>query len=71
MIYLKQSCGTVVLNFDELFVAIDETGVLPEEARYITINASVTELKYKKNDALVNFRIGDHEASPKIIGSYK
>lgn len=68
---IKQTNGTVILNSEELFEAFDDTGVPPEDARYITINAVVTELKYKKNYALVNFRVWDKKGSAEITGSYK
>ena len=68
---LKLSNGTEILNSDELFAAFDETGVSVEDARYITLNAIVTELKNKKNHVVVNFRLWDKKGNAEIIGSYK
>lgn len=68
---IKHPNGTIIKNSEELFEAFDETGVSPEDARYITINAVVTELKYKKNYALVNFKVWDKKGSAEISGSYK
>ena len=68
---LKLNNGVEVLNSDELFAAFDETGVAPEDAKYITLNAVVTELKNKKNYVIVQFRVWDKKGSGEITGSYK
>ena len=68
---IKQTNGAVIANSEELFEAFNETGVSPEDAHYITINAVVTDVKYKKNYAVVNFRVWDKKGSAEITGSYK
>ena len=68
---IKQTNGALILNSEEFFEAFDETGLSPEDARYITINAKITELKYKKNYAIVSFRVWDKKGSSEINGSYK
>lgn len=68
---IKLSNGTEVLNTEELFAAFDETGVSPEDARYITLNAVITELKDKRNYIIVNFRVWDKKGTAEITGSYK
>ncbi len=68
---LKLNTGVEILNSEELFAAFDETGVSPEDARYITLNAVITELKDKKNYVIVNFRVWDKKGSGEITGSYK
>ncbi len=68
---LKLSNGAEILSSDELFAAFDETGVSVEDARYITLNAIVTELKNKKNHVIVNFRLWDKKGNAEITGSYK
>lgn len=68
---IKLSNGVVVLNSEELFAAFDETGVSPEDARYITLNAVITELKDKKNHVIINFSLWDKKGDAEISGSYK
>ena len=68
---LKLNTGVEILNSDELFAAFDETGVSPEDAKYITLNAVITELKNKKNYVIVNFRLWDKKGRSEITGSYK
>ncbi len=68
---LKLNTGVEILNSEELFSAFDETGVSPDDARYITLNAVITELKDRKNHVIVNFRVWDKKGSAEITGSYK
>jgi hypothetical protein len=68
---IKLSNGFEVLKSEDLFAAFDESGVSPEDARYITLNAIVTEIKNKKNWVIVNFNIWDKKGSATISGSYK
>ncbi|MBC7887334.1 MAG: hypothetical protein H7Z13_05550 [Ferruginibacter sp.] len=68
---IRLSNGAEILNSEELFAAFDETGVPPEDARYITLNAVITELKDKKNHVIVNFRVWDKKGNAEITGSYK
>ncbi|MEO6721767.1 MAG: hypothetical protein ABIN67_15700 [Ferruginibacter sp.] len=68
---LKLNNGVEILNSEELFAAFDETGVSPEDARYITLNTVVTELKDKKKHVVVNFRVWDKKGPSEITGSYK
>jgi len=68
---IKQSNGALIMDSEELFEAFNETGVPTEDARYITINAVITELKYKNNYAVVNFRVWDKKGTAAITGSYR
>ena len=68
---LRLNNGEEILNTEELFSAFDETGVSPEDARYITLNAVITELKDKKKYVIVNFRLWDKKGPAEITGSYK
>ena len=68
---LKLNTGAEILNTEELFAAFDETGVSPEDARYITLNTIVTELKDKKKHIVVNFSLWDKKGASKLTGSYK
>jgi hypothetical protein len=68
---VKLSNGYEVLKSEDLFAAFDETGVSPEDARYITLNAIVTEIKNKKNYVIVNFNVWDKKGTATINGSYK
>jgi hypothetical protein len=68
---IKLSNGFEVLKSEDLFAAFDESGVSPEDAKYITLNAIVTEIKNKKNWVIVNFNIWDKKGSSTISGSYK
>ncbi|MEO6550176.1 MAG: hypothetical protein ABIN94_19390 [Ferruginibacter sp.] len=68
---IKLNNGKEISNPEDLFAAFDETGVSTEEARYITLNASVTDAKYSKNSVTVNFRVWDKKGSGEITGSYK
>ncbi|MEP7107605.1 MAG: hypothetical protein ABI760_06470 [Ferruginibacter sp.] len=68
---IKLSGGAKILNTDEMFAAFDVTGVSPEDARYITLNAIITDLKIRKNYVIVNFRVWDKKGKSEINGSYK
>lgn len=68
---IKQINGTLINDSEELFEAFNETGVPPEDARYLTINAMVTDIKYKKKYAVVNFKVWDKKGNSEITGSYK
>lgn len=68
---VKLSNGVEVSNSGELFEAFDQTGVASADARYITLNAGVPDLKDKKNYAIVNFKVWDKLGSAEISGSYK
>lgn len=68
---VKMSNGTEVLNSEELFAAFDETGVSSEDARYITLNTVITEMKNKANHVMVNFNLWDKKGTATLSGSYK
>ena len=68
---LKLSDGALILDSEELFAAFDETGVSPEDARYITLNTVVTDIKDKRKHVVVNFRLWDKKGNAEITGSYK
>jgi|GEM_PF-2113824 len=68
---IKLSSGVEILNSEDLFAAFDETGVSPEDSRYITLNAVITEMKNKANHVLVNFNLWDKKGTATLSGSYK
>ncbi len=68
---VKLSNGTEILNSEDLFAAFDETGVSPEDSRYITLNAVITEIKNKANHVIVNFNLWDKKGAATLSGSYK
>ncbi len=68
---VKLSSGVEILNSEDLFAAFDETGVSPEDARYITLNAVITEMKNKANHVVVNFNLWDKKGGATLSGSYK
>ena len=68
---IKLNNGVEILKSEDLFAAFDETGVSPDDARYITLNATVTEIKNKANYVIVNFNVWDKKGSSTISGSYK
>ena len=68
---LKLNTGAEILTQEELFAAFDETGVAADDARYITLNTSIPELKDKKKHVVVNFRLWDKKGSSEITGHYK
>jgi hypothetical protein len=66
------SNGETILDSDDLFTAYDSTGVSPDDAKYISLKAVITEIKDKKNYVLVSFRVWDKKtAANEITGSYK
>jgi hypothetical protein len=68
---IKLSDGYEVLKSADLFVSYDETGVTKEDARYITLNAIITNIKNKKNAVMVSFKLWDKKGSSEITGTYK
>jgi hypothetical protein len=68
---IKLNTGAVVLQSDDLFKAYDETGVSPEDARYITLKAIITSMTDKKKYVIVSFRVWDKKSTAEITGSYK
>jgi hypothetical protein len=68
---IKLNTGAVVLESDDLFKAYDETGVSPEDARYITLKAIITSMNDKKKYVIVSFRVWDKKSTAEITGSYK
>lgn len=68
---LKLSNGVEILNSEDLFAAFDDTGVSTEDARYITLNAVITEMKNKANHVIVNFNLWDKKGTATLSGSYK
>jgi hypothetical protein len=68
---IKLNNGYEVLKSDDLFSAYDETGVSPEDARYITLKAIITQLKDKRKYVIVTFRVWDKKGTAEITGSYK
>jgi len=68
---VKLSDGTEILNSEDLFAAFDETGVSQEDARYITLNTVITEMKNKANNVIVNFNLWDKKGTSTLTGSYK
>ena len=68
---LKLNTGMEILNSEDFFSAFDDTGVSHEDARYITLNAAIAELKDKRNHVIVNFRVWDKKGTAEITGSYK
>ncbi len=67
---IRLSTGATILKSDDLFAAYSETGVDPEDAKYITLKAAIKSIEDKKNFINVNFRIWDKKSSGEIIGSY-
>jgi len=68
---IRTSNGVEMHDSEELFAAFNDTGVPEEDARYITLNAVITELSDKKKHAVVNFRVWDKKGDSEITGSYK
>ena len=68
---VKLSNGEEILNTDDLFSPFDETGVASNDARYITLNTMIPEIKDKRKPVVVNFRVWDKKGSGEIKGSYK
>jgi hypothetical protein len=66
------SNGETILDSDDLFTAYDATGVSPEDAKFISLKAVITEIKDKKNFVKVSFRVWDKKTEAnEITGSYK
>jgi hypothetical protein len=63
--------GAEILVTEDLFQAFDEEGVATNDARYITLNTTITELVDKKHHCIVNFRVWDKKGTGEITGSYK
>ena len=68
---VKLNTGAEILNQEELFAVFDETGVSPDDARYITLNTSIPDLKDKKKHVIVNFSLWDKKGTSELTGSYK
>ncbi len=68
---IKLNTGATVLKSDDLFASYSETGVDPEDAKYITLKAVITSMDDKKKFIIVSFRIWDKKGKGKINGSYK
>jgi hypothetical protein len=68
---IKLNTGAVVLESEDLFKAYDETGVSPEDARYITLKAIITSMNDKRKYVIVTFRVWDKKSTAEITGSYK
>ncbi len=67
---IKLNTGYEVLKSEDLFKSYDEAGVSPEDAKYITIKAVITQLDDKKKYIMVTFRIWDKKGTSEITGSY-
>ncbi|MGG9962531.1 hypothetical protein [Ferruginibacter sp. SUN106] len=66
------SNGDTILNSEDLFTAYDSTGVNPQDAKYISLKAVITEIRDKKNYVNVFFRVWDKKTvANEITGSYK
>lgn len=63
--------GYEVLNSEDLFAQYDETGVAPEDGKYISLKAMMTDLKDKSKGIIVRFKIWDKKSKSEITGSYK
>lgn len=63
--------GYNVLKVDDLFEAYTETGVNPEDARYITLKAVITKIDDKKKHAIIFFKVWDKKGTSTITGNYK
>jgi hypothetical protein len=68
---IKLNTGAVILQSEDLFKAYDETGVSPEDAKYITLKAIITAMNDKKKYVVVTFRVWDKKSTAEITGSYK
>lgn len=68
---VKLSNGEEILDTEDIFLAFDETGVASNDARYITLNTVVPEIKDKRKPVVVNFRVWDKKGTGEIKGSYK
>jgi hypothetical protein len=68
---IKLNTGAVILESEDLFKAYDETGVSPDDARYITLKAIITAMNDKRKYVIVTFRVWDKKSTAEITGSYK
>ncbi len=68
---IKLNTGAIVLQSEDLFKSYDETGVSPEDAKYITLKAIITAMNDKKKYVVVTFRVWDKKSTAEITGSYK
>jgi hypothetical protein len=68
---IKLSDGYEVLSSDDMFAQYDETGVSPEDGKYISLKAVMKELNDKSKAVIVSFKIWDKKGSSVITGSYK
>ena len=53
------------------FIDYEKDGVTPEQASYITLMATITEVDKLFDYFLVSFRVWDKKANGEITGSYK
>lgn len=68
---IKMSNGTEILNSDDLFAAFNDTGVSAADGRYITLTATITDLKdASSNHVIINFNVWDKKGTGNIKGSY-
>jgi hypothetical protein len=68
---IKLNTGAVVLQSDDLFKAYEETGVSPDDARYITLKAIITEMADKRKYVIVTFKVWDKKGKSVLTGSYR
>ncbi|MFZ4057095.1 MAG: hypothetical protein ACOYKE_03105 [Ferruginibacter sp.] len=68
---IRLSDGYNVLASDDLFKSYDEEGVTPDDAQFITLYATLTELDNMKLHAIVSFRVWDKNGTGEITGSFK
>jgi hypothetical protein len=64
------SNGFTVLDSKDLFAAYDETGVSPEDAKFISLKAVMTELDDKKKYVKVSFKVWDKKSTANEITGY-
>lgn len=67
---VKSNSGEEILITEDFFSAFDETGVASNDARYITLNTMIPEIKDKRKPLVVHFRIWDKKGSGEIKGTY-
>jgi len=63
--------GGVIVDVPDLFIDYEKDGVTPEQASYITLMATITEVDKLFDYFLVSFRVWDKKANGEITGSYK
>ncbi len=64
------SNGYEVLNTDDLFASYSE-GVKPEDGKYISLKAMMTQIDDKSMTVTVHFKLWDKKGTSTITGSYK